>query len=71
MSTTSRTFNSIDIAKLVASLLVVAIHTGPVTGLGYTLLIDWLARMAVPFFFVVSAFFLTSSLFSRRKSVNL
>ena len=57
MSTTSRTFNSIDIAKLVASLLVVAIHTGPVTGLGYTLLIDWLARMAVPFFFVVSAFF--------------
>ncbi len=54
---TSRTYNSIDLAKLVAALLVVAIHTAPATGVAYVVLIDWLARMAVPFFFVVSAFF--------------
>lgn len=51
------TFNSLDVAKLVASFLVVAIHATPVAGAASTVLIGVFARMAVPFFFVVSAFF--------------
>ncbi len=51
------TSNSIDVAKLAAALLVVAIHVRPLTGLANVLAVQWLARMAVPFFVLVSAYF--------------
>lgn len=51
------TYNTIDIAKMVAALFVVAIHAQPFSGITEVLVINWLARLAVPFFFVASAFF--------------
>lgn len=53
----SRTYHSIDILKVVAALLVVAIHARPFVGKTYPLCISLFSRMAVPVFFVVSAFF--------------
>ena len=53
----SRTYHSIDILKVVAALLVVAIHARPFVGKTYPLYISLFSRMAVPVFFVVSAFF--------------
>ena len=52
--------NSIDIARLLAAILVVAIHTQAVTWLsGYTNGgIQILTRVAVPFFFCASGYFL-------------
>lgn len=50
----------IDIVKLICAILVVAIHTGPFLSINGTLnyfVVQILGRMAVPFFFVVSAFF--------------
>ena len=51
----------LDWFRPVAAALVVAIHTGPLlswdTGVNY-LLTDILARVAVPFFFAVTGFFL-------------
>ena len=52
-----RTYHSIDLLKVVASLLVVAIHARPFEGDHYPLFISLFSRMAVPTFFVVSAFF--------------
>ncbi|MGM9869985.1 MAG: acyltransferase family protein [Sodaliphilus sp.] len=57
-----RTYHSIDLLKVVASLLVVAIHARPFEGEHYPLFISLFSRMAVPVFFVVSAF-----LFFRKK----
>ena len=53
----SRTYHSIDILKVVAALLMVAIHARPFVGNTYPLYISLFSRMAVPVFFVVSAFF--------------
>lgn len=53
----SRTYHSIDLLKVVAALLVVAIHARPFEGDTYPLFISLFSRMAVPVFFVVSAFF--------------
>ncbi len=55
--TLSRTYHSIDLLKVVAALLVVAIHARPFEGKSYPLFISLFSRMAVPVFFVVSAFF--------------
>lgn len=52
-----RTYHSIDLLKVVAALLVVAIHARPFDGSDYPLFISLFSRMAVPVFFVVSAFF--------------
>ena len=52
---------SIDRFRLVAALLVVAIHTSPLTDVNGTadfILTRVLGRLAVPFFFMTSAFFL-------------
>ena len=54
---TKRTYNSIDVAKLVSAFFVAAIHANPFSGLSSTIAISLFARMAVPFFFMVSAFF--------------
>lgn len=52
-----RTYHSIDLLKVLAALLVVAIHARPFEGSDYPLFISLFSRMAVPVFFVVSAFF--------------
>lgn len=53
-------FAAIDIAKYVSALLVVCIHTYPFYEISKTFNLFWLSticRLAVPFFFVTSAFF--------------
>lgn len=50
-------YDALNIARFIAALLVVAIHTSPIEGnLGY-LLCNVIARVAVPFFFVTSGYF--------------
>ncbi len=55
-----QTFEFVDIFKLVASLLVVCIHINPLTDFNSNLavgLCEFVARIAVPFFFITSGFF--------------
>lgn len=55
------TYTGIDYFRVVAALLVVAIHTYPLASLGATadfVLTRGVGRVAVPFFFMASAFFL-------------
>lgn len=66
-SVSNSRYACIDVAKLVAALLVVSIHTEPCQGLAHVVLIDILARMAVPFFFVASAFFFFRKPVSERR----
>ena len=59
------TYTGIDIFRMIAALLVITIHTSPLTSVDDTadfILTRILARVAVPFFFMASGFFL----FSRR-----
>ena len=54
----------IDIARIVAAFLVVAIHTSPLSSFSETgdfVLTRVVARLAVPFFFMSSGFFLLSA----------
>lgn len=51
-----RNFNSIDVGKIIAATLVVGIHCNPFQGLANDIIIEGFARLAVPFFFIVSAF---------------
>ena len=56
--------NSVDIFRLVAAILVVAIHTNPlknVQGIGFVIH-EVLVKIAVPFFFTVAGFFYLRSL---------
>ncbi|MCM1536405.1 MAG: serine racemase VanT catalytic subunit [Clostridium sp.] len=56
-----RQFNALDSFRIIASLLVVAIHTSPFASFSATadfVLTRVLARIAVPFFFMVTGFFL-------------
>lgn len=55
-----RQYAAIDIAKYVASLLVVCVHTYPLLGVSEVLntyLIQCIARLAVPFFFATAGYF--------------
>lgn len=52
----ARSHNTIDLLKFVAALLVVAIHAQPFSGTAKFVAIDLLARWAVPFFFITSAY---------------
>lgn len=57
----SQQYGALDRFKVLAALLVVAIHTGPLTSVtaeGDFLLTHILARVAVPFFFLVTGYFL-------------
>ena len=47
-------YNSIDLMKMIAAIFVVAIHSQPFSGLTEVLVINLLARIAVPFFFGLS-----------------
>lgn len=49
-------YNSLDLGKFIAALLVVAIHANPFSGIVETIIIGGFARLAVPFFFIVSSF---------------
>ncbi len=58
---TKKAYPDIDVFRLVAAILVVAIHTSPLTSYnGYAdfLLTRVVGRVAVPFFFMVTGFFL-------------
>ena len=58
-----RRYSGIDCFRLIAALLVVAIHTSPLVSLSETadfILTRVAARVAVPFFFMTSGFFLIS-----------
>ena len=65
---TSRGYGGLDRFRLVAVALVVAVHTGPllsVSPLANDLLTDILGRLAVPFFFMTTGFFLLPRLEDR------
>lgn len=56
-------YTGIDVFRLVAAVLIITIHTSPLAGLSETadfILTRIIARVAVPFFFVTSGFFLIS-----------
>ncbi|MCI8589880.1 MAG: serine racemase VanT catalytic subunit [Clostridiales bacterium] len=56
----SKNYGALDLARLVAAFLVVAIHTGPLLCFGETvdlILTRIIARIAVPLFFMISGFF--------------
>lgn len=60
-----KNYTAVDIAKYVSALLVVCIHTYPLYDLSptaNTILIQAICRIAVPFFFVVSAFLFFSKI---------
>lgn len=48
--------NALDVAKLLFALIVVGIHQQPCSGEAYAYTWGWFGRLAVPFFFVTSAF---------------
>lgn len=53
-------YNGIDIARVIAAFLVICVHTDPLMSYsesGNYFLVSVVARLAVPFFFVVSGFF--------------
>lgn len=61
--TQSRQYAGIDIFRLIAAFLVIAIHTSPLIGFSSTgdfILTRITARIAVPFFFMTTGFFLIS-----------
>ena len=58
-------YGGLDLFRIPAALLVVAVHTGPlltVSSQANYLITDILARLAVPFFLAVSGFFLASGM---------
>ena len=56
-----KTFESIDLAKFIASVLVFAMHCGVLNDYKYVSIVpQLLARWGVPFFFICSAYFLFS-----------
>lgn len=60
-----KSYNAIDVMRFVAALLVVSIHTDPFLDLSPVFNYFWvsvLARLAVPFFFMTSGFFLAKKL---------
>lgn len=64
-------YGGLDLFRVAAALLVVANHTGPLLSFNGTanyLITDILARLAVPFFFAVSGFFLVPKLTEQGRS---
>lgn len=55
----TKNFNSLDVAKLIAAILVVSIHKNPFhPGLLDDIFVGMMGRIAVSFFYIASAFFL-------------
>ena len=62
-SSCDKSYTGIDLFRLAAALLIITIHTSPLADLSDTadfILTRIAARVAVPFFFVTSGFFLIS-----------
>ncbi|MBE6794735.1 MAG: acyltransferase [Ruminococcaceae bacterium] len=65
MGVQSKSMSAIDLTKFIFAILVVSIHTNPLeayTEFGNWFLIDVVAGLAVPFFFMASGYFLFSKL---------
>lgn len=63
MKTSDKSYTGIDSFRMIAALLIIAIHTSPLgaySELGDFILTRVIARIAVPFFFMTSGFFLIS-----------
>lgn len=63
MMTEKKSYAGIDYFRLIAALLIVAIHTSPLVSfsqIGDFMFTRIIARVAVPFFFITSGFFLIS-----------
>lgn len=63
MMTKNESYSGIDYFRVIAALLIVAIHTSPLVSFNETgnfILTRIIARVAVPFFFMTSGFFLIS-----------
>ena len=63
---TRQNYGGLDVFRLVAAFLVIAIHTSPLTCFGANadfFLTRVLARVAVPFFFMVTGLFIVSRFF--------
>jgi len=58
----SASYHGIDLLKFLMALCVIAIHTDSVCHAHYPLSIEWLIRLAVPFFFVTSGFLMARKL---------
>ena len=61
--TEKKSYAGIDYFRLIAALLIIAIHTSPLDSFSETgdfILTRMIARVAVPFFFMTSGFFLIS-----------
>ncbi len=55
-----RAYPGVDYVKFLCAILVVCIHTNPFSGISPEadyLLVEWIARLAVPFFFVAGGYF--------------
>ncbi|WOO37577.1 acyltransferase [Anaerocolumna sp. AGMB13020] len=73
LSDTKKAYPDIDVFRIVAAILVVAIHTSPLTSYnGYAdfLLTRVVGRVAVPFFFMVTGFFLYDEVIIQRNKLN-
>lgn len=69
----SRNYTGIDIFRIVAAFLIVAIHTSPLSSFSETgdfILTRIIARIAVPFFFMTSGFFLISRYSRNTEKLN-
>ena len=66
----SKNYNMIDLMRFISSILVISIHTSPVSGEIGFLLNNVVARIAVPFFFTTSGYFLYSKIENNCKYVT-
>ena len=66
MQVTNKIYNSIDLFKFFAAILVVAIHTMPFYGTESNYYFTCFCRIAVPFFFIATSFF-----FFRKEEPNI
>lgn len=65
---------SIDIARVIAAVLVIAIHTHPFSGINVNIdfyISNALARMAIPFFFITSGYFFYDKYIKNNKYIIL
>ncbi len=69
----NRDYNFIDLMKFICAALVVSIHVSPLSGIDWRLnyiLKDFISRIAVPFFFVSSAYFVFLKAYDEKGVLN-
>lgn len=65
-----KTYYALDIAKFISAFLVICIHTGPLLDINETgnfILVQIIARIAVPLFFIISGFLFFAKLDDKRE----